>query len=238
MTKWVDSHPGGHLSLLNVAGRDGTDNFLAYHPASVWAEKLPYFLIGRLSADEAKPSAFVQEFRDLRMRFLRESEWHRGAGSVPRGVALCAWRQCGSWVAAVMSVCPPLCWPAGATSSLRLFLPLLPCCVWQVFTEFRCLVRDPWVGAGARCGCAWLWFSPIAAWVCLLSPSFSTAHPIPADLYDTDMTYYIKHLLFILSLLATGLYLTLGCEVRLGLQTRRCCGCRVHAELPVHTPPH
>ena len=73
MTRWADSHPGGHVTLLNVAGRDGTDNFLAYHPASVWTDKLPYFCVGQLPAHECRLSALVADFRALRERFLKDS---------------------------------------------------------------------------------------------------------------------------------------------------------------------
>uniref|UniRef100_A0A7N0V103 Cytochrome b5 heme-binding domain-containing protein n=1 Tax=Kalanchoe fedtschenkoi TaxID=63787 RepID=A0A7N0V103_KALFE len=33
---WADHHPGGDAPLLNLAGQDVTDAFLAYHPASAW----------------------------------------------------------------------------------------------------------------------------------------------------------------------------------------------------------
>jgi delta8-fatty-acid desaturase len=41
VTSWADHHPGGYLPLVNMAGMDATDNFLAYHPASVYTAKLP-----------------------------------------------------------------------------------------------------------------------------------------------------------------------------------------------------
>ncbi len=76
MTKWVDQHPGGYLPLVNIAGGDATDNFLAYHPAYVWTDKLPYFCIGTLHRDETTVSPFVQEYRDMRIRFLEQSAFH------------------------------------------------------------------------------------------------------------------------------------------------------------------
>ncbi len=40
LSKWQSLHPGGVLPLLNMAGKDATDAFIQYHPASVWGEKL------------------------------------------------------------------------------------------------------------------------------------------------------------------------------------------------------
>lgn len=36
MSAWGRQHPGGLLPLLNLAGRDATDAFEAYHPSNVW----------------------------------------------------------------------------------------------------------------------------------------------------------------------------------------------------------
>ena len=35
LTTWCERHPGGLLPILNVAGQDATDAFLAFHPAKV-----------------------------------------------------------------------------------------------------------------------------------------------------------------------------------------------------------
>ncbi|XP_057836734.2 acyl-lipid (9-3)-desaturase [Cryptomeria japonica] len=45
VTKWVNTHPGGDLPLLNLAGQDVTDAFIAYHPGSAW-KYLDQFMIG------------------------------------------------------------------------------------------------------------------------------------------------------------------------------------------------
>ncbi|XP_042387026.1 acyl-lipid (9-3)-desaturase-like [Zingiber officinale] len=37
VTAWAEHHPGGDLPLLSLGGRDATDAFVAYHPASAWA---------------------------------------------------------------------------------------------------------------------------------------------------------------------------------------------------------
>ncbi|XP_057768764.1 delta(8)-fatty-acid desaturase-like [Salvia miltiorrhiza] len=36
VSRWIKSHPGGDLPLRNLAGRDATDAFLAYHPTRAW----------------------------------------------------------------------------------------------------------------------------------------------------------------------------------------------------------
>ncbi|ONK68976.1 uncharacterized protein A4U43_C05F17990 [Asparagus officinalis] len=38
VTHWLKSHPGGDLPLLNLAGQDATDAFVAYHPGSAVSE--------------------------------------------------------------------------------------------------------------------------------------------------------------------------------------------------------
>ena len=37
LSGWAREHPGGVLPLVNMAGRDATDTFEAYHPSNVWA---------------------------------------------------------------------------------------------------------------------------------------------------------------------------------------------------------
>ncbi|KAL2928688.1 Delta(8)-fatty-acid desaturase, partial [Bienertia sinuspersici] len=36
VTNWANHHPGGVTPLLNLAGQDVTDAFLALHPSSAW----------------------------------------------------------------------------------------------------------------------------------------------------------------------------------------------------------
>lgn len=36
VSDWAKTHPGGDLPLLNLAGQDVTDAFLAYHPPTAW----------------------------------------------------------------------------------------------------------------------------------------------------------------------------------------------------------
>ncbi|OLP98306.1 Cytochrome B5 isoform D [Symbiodinium microadriaticum] len=48
LTRYVDKHPGGHLMIENMAGKDclGTDAFANYHTARVYKHMLPPMLIG------------------------------------------------------------------------------------------------------------------------------------------------------------------------------------------------
>ncbi|XP_051151284.1 acyl-lipid (9-3)-desaturase-like [Andrographis paniculata] len=36
VSDWANHHPGGELPLLNLAGQDATDAFVAYHPGAAW----------------------------------------------------------------------------------------------------------------------------------------------------------------------------------------------------------
>lgn len=36
VSHWVKSHPGGEAAILNLAGQDVTDAFIAYHPGTAW----------------------------------------------------------------------------------------------------------------------------------------------------------------------------------------------------------
>lgn len=36
VSDWAKSHPGGEIPLLNLAGQDVTDAFIAYHPGTAW----------------------------------------------------------------------------------------------------------------------------------------------------------------------------------------------------------
>ena len=36
VTDWVKEHPGGDVPILDLAGQDATDAFIAFHPGSAW----------------------------------------------------------------------------------------------------------------------------------------------------------------------------------------------------------
>ncbi|KAJ3079115.1 hypothetical protein HK102_004020 [Quaeritorhiza haematococci] len=48
VTKWLKYHPGGPLTLKHMAGKDATDQILAFHPVSVIEKKFPAFCIGEV----------------------------------------------------------------------------------------------------------------------------------------------------------------------------------------------
>jgi fatty acid desaturase len=68
VTDWVKNHPGGDFPLLNLAGQDVTDAFLAFHPGTAW-NLLPQFLVGSLSDYEVAPVA--EEHRRLLREFKK-----------------------------------------------------------------------------------------------------------------------------------------------------------------------
>lgn len=70
LTKWFMHHPGGHLPLLTMAGKDATDAFEQYHPDSTWANLLPNFHVADVQGPGAEPSAFVKEMREMRQILL------------------------------------------------------------------------------------------------------------------------------------------------------------------------
>ena len=77
VTDYIDSHPGGWLPIVDLAGKDVTDAFANYHPARVYAKMLPMYHIG--SVVDYTVSDFVSEHRALRQELLRtnqfESKW-------------------------------------------------------------------------------------------------------------------------------------------------------------------
>ncbi|CAH9112702.1 unnamed protein product [Cuscuta epithymum] len=43
VTEWIKKHPGGDVSILNLAGQDCTDAFIAFHPSTAWKYLDAYF---------------------------------------------------------------------------------------------------------------------------------------------------------------------------------------------------
>jgi len=70
VTKYIDSHPGGWLPIVNLAGKDVTDAFANYHPARVYKSLLPAYLIGNIT--DYSVSDFAKEHREIRQKLLRE----------------------------------------------------------------------------------------------------------------------------------------------------------------------
>eukprot|EP00455_Lapot_gusevi_P017844 TRINITY_DN1964_c0_g1_i1.p1 TRINITY_DN1964_c0_g1~~TRINITY_DN1964_c0_g1_i1.p1 ORF type:complete len:493 (-),score=111.32 TRINITY_DN1964_c0_g1_i1:417-1895(-) len=67
VTNFANVHPGGFLPLLNLAGKDCTDAFTQYHPASTW-NLLPAFHVANLEAPP--PSEYVSGHRAIRQQLL------------------------------------------------------------------------------------------------------------------------------------------------------------------------
>jgi delta8-fatty-acid desaturase len=63
LSGWEAKHPGGILPLLNLAGRDATDPFEAYHPANAWGW-LKRFEVAVVTDALAAPGSAVHEMGD------------------------------------------------------------------------------------------------------------------------------------------------------------------------------
>jgi delta8-fatty-acid desaturase len=64
--------------MLGCAGRDATEVFTGFHPDWVWTQKLPYFHIANLTAEDAKVQEqsihyeCVKDFRRIREQLMQE----------------------------------------------------------------------------------------------------------------------------------------------------------------------
>ena len=70
ISKFVPLHPGGWLNLENMAGKDCTDAFANYHPATVYRTLLPAFYVGDV-VDTLDDDPFTIEHRSIRQDLLR-----------------------------------------------------------------------------------------------------------------------------------------------------------------------
>ncbi|RZC91191.1 hypothetical protein C5167_027255 [Papaver somniferum] len=68
VTDWVKNHPGGETPLLNLAGQDVTNAFVAFHPGSAW-KYLDEFFIGYLK--DYQVSQVSKDYRKLVSEFTR-----------------------------------------------------------------------------------------------------------------------------------------------------------------------
>ncbi|KAK5830075.1 acyl-lipid (9-3)-desaturase-like [Gossypium arboreum] len=69
VTEWSREHPGGALPLLNLAGQDATDAFVAYHPGLAW-QYLDKFFTGYYLKDYSV-SEVSKDFRKLAAEFSK-----------------------------------------------------------------------------------------------------------------------------------------------------------------------
>ncbi|KAM0938418.1 putative acyl-CoA 6-desaturase [Dioscorea sansibarensis] len=68
VTDWLKDHPGGEIPLLDLAGQDATDAFVAFHPGSVWTQ-LDRFFIGYYS--DYRVSEVSKDYRKLVAEFSK-----------------------------------------------------------------------------------------------------------------------------------------------------------------------
>ena len=69
LTRYAKHHPGGWQCLASLAGRDATDAFVNFHPASVYRAQLPALYVGDVRDPET--TAFARDARALRNSFLQ-----------------------------------------------------------------------------------------------------------------------------------------------------------------------
>uniref|UniRef100_A0A7C8ZNA7 Cytochrome b5 heme-binding domain-containing protein n=2 Tax=Opuntia streptacantha TaxID=393608 RepID=A0A7C8ZNA7_OPUST len=69
VTDWANHHPGGDQPLLNLAGQDVTDAFVAYHPGSAW-KFLDQFFTGYYLKDY-RVSEVSKDYRKLLFEFTK-----------------------------------------------------------------------------------------------------------------------------------------------------------------------
>ncbi|CAL0312245.1 unnamed protein product [Lupinus luteus] len=69
VTDWAKVHPGGDIPILNLAGQDVTDAFIAYHPGTAW-KYLDKFFTGYYLKD-FKVSEVSRDYRKLVSEFSK-----------------------------------------------------------------------------------------------------------------------------------------------------------------------
>lgn len=69
VTEWAKIHPGGDIPLINLAGQDVTDAFIAFHPGSAWKYLDKYFTGYYL--EDFKVSDVSRDYRRMASEFAR-----------------------------------------------------------------------------------------------------------------------------------------------------------------------
>ncbi|GFY92480.1 fatty acid/sphingolipid desaturase [Actinidia rufa] len=75
VTDWVKTHPGGDTPLLNLAGQDATDAFIAFHPGTAW-QHLDQFFTGFYLKD-FEISEVSKDYRRLASEFSKSGMFDR-----------------------------------------------------------------------------------------------------------------------------------------------------------------
>lgn len=100
VSTWAKDHPGGEVPLLNLAGQDVTDAFVAYHPGTAWQYLDKLFL--NLYLEDYKVSEVSQDYRKLQSEFCKMGLFEKKGHGVL--ITLC-------WIVVlfILSVCGVLC---------------------------------------------------------------------------------------------------------------------------------
>ncbi|MED6144338.1 hypothetical protein PIB30_014871 [Stylosanthes scabra] len=80
VTNWLQHHPGGSLPLLNLAGQDVTDAFLAFHPKHASNLLHPFFT--GIYLQNHTVSEVSRDYRNLLSTFTRMGLFERNRGVV------------------------------------------------------------------------------------------------------------------------------------------------------------
>ncbi|GER26456.1 fatty acid/sphingolipid desaturase [Striga asiatica] len=72
---WLKDHPGGDIPILNLAGQDVTDAFIAFHPGSAWAH-LDRFFTG-FHLQDFRVSEVSRDYRTLVNRFVKSGMFEK-----------------------------------------------------------------------------------------------------------------------------------------------------------------
>lgn len=69
VTEWIKHHPGGDIPIINLAGQDVTDAFIAFHPGSAW-KHLDKFFTG-YHLEDFQVSDVSRDYRTLVSGFVK-----------------------------------------------------------------------------------------------------------------------------------------------------------------------
>ncbi|KAL8541123.1 hypothetical protein ACS0TY_002410 [Phlomoides rotata] len=69
VTEWAKIHPGGDVPLLNLAGQDVTDAFIAFHPGTAW--KYLDSLFTGYHLQDYQVSEVSKDYRNLVAQFVK-----------------------------------------------------------------------------------------------------------------------------------------------------------------------
>ncbi|KAG9155860.1 hypothetical protein Leryth_004111 [Lithospermum erythrorhizon] len=69
VTDWIKKHPGGDVPIMNLAGQDATDAFIAYHPGTAW--KYLENLFTGYYLEDYQVSELSRDYRKLASEFSR-----------------------------------------------------------------------------------------------------------------------------------------------------------------------